>query len=174
MPSPSLILSPASGKQFLVKLVEFLSFSFTALISIFSSSYFSFSHLFLPLFTFFFSPSPSLPSVFLSTFLHLPSHLSSPFPSMPLLPYSPVSSLCFHFPAKIPKMFQTTDGTHLLWDKPRGRQSQGGWVARGGWGGRCHPQVVTERGDALLSLGANRGKLGTQVCAPRLGIELGR
>ena len=38
---------------------------------------------------------------------------------------------------------------------------------------RGHPQVVTERGDALLSLGANRGKLGTQVSAPRLGIELG-
>ena len=82
LPSPSLILSPASGKQFLVKLVEFLSFSFTALISIFSSSYFSFSHLFLPLFTFFFLP------LSLSAFC-LPLYIS---PST----FSPLISFSFH------------------------------------------------------------------------------
>ena len=30
-------------------------------------------------------------------------------------------------------------GTHLLWDKPRGRQSRGGWAARGGGEGKVSP-----------------------------------
>ena len=47
--------------------------------------------------------SPPLPSVFHSAFLFLlTSLISLPFhsSSFPLLPCSPVSSLCFHFPAK--------------------------------------------------------------------------
>ena len=92
-----------SGKQFLVKLVEFF---FICLLLPF--------YLFSPLLTFplltssflclhFSFFSPPLPSVFLSAFLFLlTSLISLPFhsSSFPLLPYSPVSSLCFHFPAK--------------------------------------------------------------------------
>ena len=75
------------GKQFLVKFVDFFSFPSTALLFIFSSSYFSSSHLFLPLFTFFFFFLP-LSSFAICLPLYISpsafSHFSSPFPSMPL------------------------------------------------------------------------------------------
>lgn len=104
LPLPSLVLCFfPSGKQFLVKLVEFfflfllLPFYLFSPLLIFPFLTSSFPCLH---FSFF---SPPLPSAFLSAFLFLlTSLISLPFhaSSFPLLPYSPVSSLCFHFPAK--------------------------------------------------------------------------
>ena len=170
------------GKQFLVKFVDFFFFSFYCpFIYFLLFLFFLFSPLSSPVYIFlFFSPplllchlSSSLHfSICLLTFLIAFSFHASSFP---LLPYSLVSSLCLHFPDKNPLRCskQCMGPTYSGINQEEGRAEEAGQPEEAGRG-RCHPQVVTERGDSLLSLGANRGKLGTQVCAPRLGIELGR
>ena len=179
LPLPSLILfffslgKTISGQTgrifFLFLLLPFYLFSTLLIFPLLTSS-FPCLH-----FSFF---SPPLPSVFHSAFLFLlTSLISLPFhsSSFPLLPCSPVSSLCFHFPAKnslrCSKQWMGPTFSGIIQEE--GRAEEAGRPEQAGRG-RGHPQVVTERGDALLSLGANRGKLGTQVSAPRLGIKLGR
>lgn len=89
LPSPRLILCfvfPGENNVW-SNLYNFFSFPFTALLFIFSSSYFSSSHLFLPLFTFFFFFLPLSPFAICLPLYISPSAFSpfsSPFPSMSL------------------------------------------------------------------------------------------